>query len=108
MVFAGFQQRFGPEPVQERGVQTFVQQTVETSLDIVVEDDLRIGETILAVIILHQIVPVDADSLVLAAVIVQVGQIAGDRHQAFAADETVILLDRIADVSRCLWLAASA
>ena len=99
MVFAWFQQRFGSDSVQKSSVRCPFQQSFETSLNIIVKHDFRLRIRILAVVILHQIVLVDANTLVLAfTVIFQKRQIAYNCRETLAANNMIIFFDRTADI----------
>ena len=73
----GLQQGFGPEAVQERPVRRAVQDSVEAPPDVVEKHDFGIRILVAAVVVLHDVVPVDGEAPVLSVpVVVQVGEVA--------------------------------
>ena len=98
MVFSWLQQGFRPDAIQECSVRRSVKQTVETPAYVIVKHDFRTWVGILAIVILHKIVPVYADALDRSPMSVKIRKIACDCRNGLASDEAIIVLDRVADV----------
>ena len=93
------QQWIGPEAVQKRRVACIFKQSVETSFDAVVKDDFRIMCHILGVVVLQQIIPVDAEAAVsVLPVCAGVCDVAGKRREYLPADYPIVPQNRLADI----------